>query len=164
MDVVPIGGDWADRERVWVAKLRTINPSCLNVSNGGDGAPGHIKSDETKALMSRKMMGRKFSPETLAKMSASKLGVSHPKGRKLSTAVRLQMSIQRRGRKLKPHTPEARARIAASNLGQKRSENAIAAMRAGWEIRRLTPVSAETRAKLSAAYKRRFTNIPPPPY
>jgi hypothetical protein len=155
IETVPIGEDWAARERHWIAELRRINPSCANVSNGGDGAPGHVKSQATKELMRDKMLGRTFAPETLAKMSARMRGTQIRKGKKLSPEQSAKMSAARMGKKRGPQSAEHRAAIGASQIGKIVTEETRAAQRAAWERRRLIPISAETRAKISAAGKGR---------
>src|SRR5580704_6086189 len=57
MEVVPIDGDWAARERHWIAVLRGSFPEAVNIARGGEGAPGNIHTPEWRAFMSNAMKG-----------------------------------------------------------------------------------------------------------
>lgn len=63
--------------------------------------------------------------------------------RKLSEQTCLKMSVSAKGNK--------RALGSKSRTGQKQSEQAKAKIRVAWEIRKLTPFSDETKAKMSIA-------------
>lgn len=91
--------DWIERERFWIAKLRSDGHQLANHTDGGDGI--HNPSPETRAKMSASHRGRKqsleqrdknrrfgsdnsffgksHSAETKEKISASKRGVPSPK-------------------------------------------------------------------------------------
>lgn len=82
--------------------------------------------------------GSKHTPESRAKMSAAKRGKAPFAGKRHSPESKAKMSAYRTGRKRprkKPLTPEHRARIAAALAGR--------------------TLSDETRAKMSAAQRRR---------
>lgn len=146
---VPVGGDWVAAEQWWVAELRRINPKCVNVSNGGDGAPGHIKSDATKALMRIKMTGRTFGPETIAKMSQRMKGTTIRKGKKLSPEASAAHSARQLGKKRGPQSPEHRAAIGAGQVGKIVTDATRARQRAAWKRRKARATAPQ---------------IPPPPY
>ena len=51
---------------------KDLGTGCLrNLTDGGDGASGAVRSSETLAKMSAARKGRKLSPEHVAKMSAA---------------------------------------------------------------------------------------------
>lgn len=184
MEIVPPEISWSDRERFWIYSLRTLYPGCLNVSDGGAGAPGNVHSVETRKKISTAHKGKKFSAETVAKM------VAWRKGRSLSPEHRAKLSAALKGRKrdaehcaklsaaltgkkgVKPSaetrakrsaslkgriiSPEHRAKIAASNTGKTRSAESRAKMSASRMGKKRGPMSDEHRAAISAAHIVRF--------
>src|ERR1700756_1258235 len=46
MEEVPVGEDWAARERYWISVIRRLYPDCVNVADGGEGGAGCIPSEE----------------------------------------------------------------------------------------------------------------------
>lgn len=48
LERVPVGGDWATRERYWIAKFRADGCNLLNMTDGGEGLSGLRRSDEHK--------------------------------------------------------------------------------------------------------------------
>jgi hypothetical protein len=147
MEIVPADGNWAERERSWIRVTRFAFPGCVNVSDGGDGAPGNIPNAETRAKISAANKGRKQSPEHLAKLSASR------KGRRLTPEHREKVGAYFRGRPGKPHTKEARAKISSAHHGRKQTPETIAA-RAAANTGKTR--SAEVRLKMSVAQKKRY--------
>lgn len=138
VEIVSSENDWRVQECFWIAKLRLLNPNCVNVSAGGHGVTGAIRSAEVRAKVSASLKGRVVSAETRAKISAS------TKGRIVSEATRAKMRGATR-------SPELRAKISAKLTGRKVSEETRAKIAA---FRESHPMSEETRAKLSAASKR----------
>jgi hypothetical protein len=69
-----------------------------NYTDGGDGASGAKRSSELKELMKQKMLGRKFSPETIAKMKEA--------AKQRSPDFQVKRAEKLRGRK---HSDEHRA-------------------------------------------------------
>jgi hypothetical protein len=45
------GDDWEERERFWIAHYRMIGASLTNHTDGGEGKPGNMPSEETRAKM-----------------------------------------------------------------------------------------------------------------
>ena len=41
IETVPVGGDWVERERYWIASARRNGHNILNLTDGGEGLPGH---------------------------------------------------------------------------------------------------------------------------
>lgn len=156
-------------ERAEIAKHGRIDKgtgTLANMTDGGEGATGVVRSAETRAKLSaslkgnRNMVGRTLNQDSRAKIGATKIGNAYFLG--------------------KTHTPEARAKIAdgargnKNMLGKKRSPETIAKMSLALtgrviseETRRKLSIanigktaSAEARAKISAANKGK----PKPPF
>lgn len=57
--------DWAARERHWIEKFRADGHALLNLTDGGDGLPGHTRSQKTRdAIASGLRKGDFFDCET----------------------------------------------------------------------------------------------------
>lgn len=173
IEVVPVGQNWVERERFWIATLRHFHPDCVNVQRGGEGTPGLIHSDESRAKMSAARKGVKraqpFSAEHRAKISAARKGVKRGpfsvehlanlsaaiKGRTFSDEWRAKLSAAAKGRKL---SAEHRAKVGEAGKGRKQSAETIAKREATMAAIRATP---EYRAKMSAAGRRKGVNANP---
>lgn len=179
VETVPVGQDWAARERWWIYTLRTFYTGCVNATDGGEGLPGVIFSAETRAKIGDVHRGSKRSPEARAKMSAArKLRVitdetrarlsaagkirsaesraksaASSRGRVPSAETRAKLSAALKGR-LK--SAETRAKIGEANRGKVRSPEDRAKMRATATGKKHT---AETRAKMSVVQKARGLEI-----
>lgn len=128
VEQVPVCDDWCERERFWIATLRHFHPDCVNVQRGGEGTPGLIHSDESRAKMSAARKGKKLGP--------------------CSAEHRANLSIARKGEKRGSFSAEHRANLSAAGKGRVMSDewrNKLSAARKG------STASDETRAKLSAA-------------
>lgn len=108
---------WPLWERVWIKTSRAIGMNLTNGTEGGEGGPT--------------MLGKKFSSEHRAKLSASQKGKTR---KKLTPEHRAKLSARKRGKKRKEFTLAARAAMRIAQLGKKHS--------------------LETRAKMSAAGKK----------
>lgn len=130
MEVVPVGKDWAERERFWIRMLRFAYPDCVNVADGGSGAAGCIPSEETRrkrgislrnspkkqaAVLARtgKPSGHKHTEETKQRLREMHLGM------KASEAARAKMRESRKN--VPPHSAERIRKIADWHRGKKRS-------------------------------------------
>jgi hypothetical protein len=103
-----------------------LKTGCLfNLTDGGEGTAGRVLSMETKAKMSASRKGYKPTPESIAKRAVSMTEYKH------SPETIEKMRLAHRGVK---HSPETKAKISAI-------------------VRARRAVSAETRAKISAANK-----------
>ena len=116
-----------DDEIHQIAQLRREGYALCNQTNGGDGASGAKRSDETRLKMSLSQKGKKLSPEHIAKMSAARIG------KKASSETRAKISASLKGKskplRSKEHckkmsaakknpSAETRAKISASKKGQ----------------------------------------------
>lgn len=162
VEVVPVCDDWCERERFWIATLRHFHPDCVNVQRGGEGTPGLIHSDESRAKMSAARKGKPlgpFSAKHCANISLANKGrkaapfsVEHRaslsasgKGRIISDEWRSKLSAAAKGRKL---SAEHRAKVGQAGRGRKQSNETIAKRNLTMSAIRATP---EYRAKMSAA-------------
>jgi hypothetical protein len=62
LETVPAGADWAAREAYWISKFRADGEAILNLTDGGEGLPGHKFSIEHKQkIASALRTGANFS-------------------------------------------------------------------------------------------------------
>jgi hypothetical protein len=109
MEVVATTGDWIEREKHWIATLRFLYPGCANVSDGGAGVLGMVRSEAARLKTSLALKGRKMSAEQRAKLSAVKKGIPT---KKPSDETRAKMSASMKGKKKgRPLSEKHRANI-----------------------------------------------------
>lgn len=112
-------------EQERISQLRMVGVRLCNLTDGGDGTSGWVKtkewrekvgaahrgkiiSEETRLKLSAALVGYRHTDETKARMSASRLGMQNTFGHKHSDETKLKMSVAHIGNK--------------SRTGQKRSE------------------------------------------
>ena len=134
--------EWQEREAYWINFLRTNGAKLVNGTNGGDGTLGRQFSQETIAKLSAAHKGKPLSPERRAKLLAANIG------KKASAETRAKQSLAHKGQ---PRSAAYRANISAGQKGKTMSAEMCAKMRA---IKFGTKHSPETRAKMSLARKR----------
>ncbi len=78
----------------WIAYGRAENWELTNMTNGGEGTTGHIKSKETREALSRAAKSRQADPEV--RENARKKALGHT----TSKETREQISKKLKGRKL----------------------------------------------------------------
>jgi group I intron endonuclease len=161
------------RERELIVLHGTLAPSGYNLTSGGESSAGVQLSEQAKANLrasmtpernrkiSEALKGRKFSPETLALMSANRKG----KGRPCSEAARekhrqrgmpecrtpeaiAKMQATRKGWRA---SPELRARLSALQRGKPKSPAHVAAVAAALRARAATPEGRAALARLTEA-------------
>jgi group I intron endonuclease len=131
-------------ERGLIAEHGTMVPRGYNLTAGGEGG---IASPETRERLRMSHLGKTPSSETRQKMGARRRGIPQP------PETRAKIGSSHRGKKRKPLPPEVRAKISEALKGRPKGpftdehKRNMAASRVG-----LT-VSAETRAKMSAAQR-----------
>lgn len=121
--------DWDAALAAECAEIAARKPA-FNMSKGGEGTKGCKQSEETKAKRAAKLRGKTMSPEARELIRLSALGNQRGLGTK--------------------RTPETRAKMRLTWLGRKHSPETIAKLKAA-----RAHISAETRAKMSAAAKAR---------
>jgi hypothetical protein len=168
------GDDWSEREQFWIAYFRYIGSRLTNQTVGGEGVPGRAVSPETRI----KMQGRTQTVEARLKISeAVKRQHADPeKKAKLIKGIRNaftrpEVIAKSNAARIRPDVMAKRvASIKATFEAEpERLEKRATAIRAAWlnpdtrarasESHRRRhaerPFPAETRAKLSAAFKGR---------
>ena len=113
VEVFPCGDDEGLAlacEKIIIGLLRDAGHPLCNLTAGGEGISGYRHTAETKVKLKEKRAERHFSPQTRAKIAASKIG------KRLSTEHCKNMSSARLG---KPWTEEQKAgharKVAARN-------------------------------------------------
>lgn len=112
---------WQERERFWISHFRQMGFPMTNLDSGGNH--GKSQSEETKSKIRAKAIGRRHTPESIAKIKATK-----------------KANL----------TPEVRSRIAAAQIGNRHSADTKAKMSASHKGHK---TSEETRRKIGAANK-----------
>lgn len=114
----------------------------VNLTDGGDGASGHILSKETKQKIGLSKFGKKMFPETLAKLIAANLGKKQSPehiAKKIAALIgkkRSPEAIEKTRLKIIGRTQslETRAKIRAKKLGKKRNSAPEALAKMGAKI------------------------------
>jgi len=140
----------SELEKFYIAKLKCRAPNGYNLTDGGEGTLGHVKSEETRRKLSASMKGKntwsrgcKLSEETKRKLSEVRIGEkNHFYGCKHSEETKLKLSKFRLG--IRP----------SDAVRQKMRENSphlSGSQHPMWGKKH----TAEARAKMSAAQKGR---------
>lgn len=134
-------------ERVLIKRFGRINlgtGSLCNLTDGGDGTSGAILNEEQRAAISKRLLGRKFSPETIERLKASHAG--QKRSAETIEKYRAAMAAKKAsGWKRPPRKPETVERHKAA------MQRRLAEGRYG--VRKGIPHTAETKAKISASRK-----------
>lgn len=134
-------------ERAWIQEYRSQGANLVNATDGGEGTPGKIVSDETKAKIGR---ANRESPRAAAHRAAL---AEKRRGMRFPPEVRARMGESRRGKK---RSNEHRANLSAALKGHKHSEETLAKLS---EAAKKSPKAAAHRARL--AEKRRGHKMTP---
>lgn len=138
-------------EKTLIATLgrEQVGGLLVNLTDGGEGVSGHIRSLEMRERDRFKAIGKSPSEEARARMSAA------GKGRPKSAETKAKMSVAARAM-----TPEHRKRISAAKLGKARSLETREKIKQG-----LAVLSEEARTKwrlnMQIAALNRWSNRPP---
>lgn len=130
-------GDAFELEMFLIECLKESGVKLTNCTDGGEGASGHVHSEEVRARISEIHKGKTVSVETREKLSKT--------GKNISLETRAKMSAVGRRRTYSAETLE---KMSASNKGKPISAETLA-KRIG------RTHSAETRSKMSLAGKNR---------
>lgn len=156
------GEGWQEAEKRWISHMRDLWCDLTNATDGGEGCPGRVLTEEHKQKLADAARGRERSPESVQKSAA---GI---KGRIYSPEHRGRISAAHAGVKF---TNERRLNISLSLKGKKPSKDAIAKMSAARKGRTNSPetvakiiatrrangnytITDETKRKISEAHKR----------
>jgi hypothetical protein len=159
--VAIIGADQAPAtERRLIRVHKDAESNLVNGTDGGEGALGAIRSEETRKKIGAAARGRRHSLETRTKLSVAR------RRRHIRPETRAKMSALMRGRKNpfweRQHASEAREKMSAANRGERNHhwgkhyppevrEKVAASKRGERNPNWGRPLSAETRQKLSIA-------------
>lgn len=136
------------REQHWIDSLEAHGPKGYNMRPLAESSLGVIQSDETKAIRSALLTGRKLTEEHRKKIALSITG------RTLSESARKKISDALKGRSKGPISDETREKMSRARLGVKHGpisdeqKEKLSKIHSG---RKNGPRSAETRAKISQA-------------
>jgi NUMOD3 motif-containing protein len=134
---------------------------------------GHVKTEAHRRNLSKARAGRTFAPHS--EVTKRKMSLAHI-GKLRSVAHRANLSAALRGKVKGPLDEATKAKLSAAlkgkakslehnrkvgdaNRGKIRTAETRAKLSAAWDRRRLTPVSQETKYRMSAGHKRRFEKI-----
>lgn len=81
-----------DLERFWISQGRGMGWRLLNVTSGGEGAPGRTPSPIHRSRVADALRGHAVSPEARRKMAAAKLGNRNRKGKTFTEESRRRIS------------------------------------------------------------------------
>jgi hypothetical protein len=112
-----------ERERFWIAHYREAGCKLTNLTDGGGGALGCPASDEARAKMSARAIGRRHSEAAKAKMSEKATGRRH------SDAARAKMSQSKTGMKRQPFRRVDPSKRGAGNPKAKLTEAQVIEIR-----------------------------------
>lgn len=112
-------------EQMAIVEYGSKFPNGYNLTDGGEGTTGVVRSAETRAKISKAKKGRKLTPEQVAKLIAVNTG--------------------------RVKTPEERAKLSAAHKGKPKSPEHVAKMK----LRTGKPMTPEAREHLSALHKGR---------
>lgn len=104
LEELPHDADWQDSERRWIAHARSNGWRLTNGTDGGDGLMN--PPEEVREKIRATWVGRKHSPETLAKYSEMRKGKLHSdewkqnmsqvmKGREITWGHKLSLALRK---------------------------------------------------------------------
>lgn len=104
VDVLFEGIDWQDACLVEIGMIQSYGRKDLglgelvNMTNGGEGANGSVRSKETRKKISDSSLGKKMSEDSKLKMSEAKKGNKYWLGKKHNNETLLKLSKVAKGR------------------------------------------------------------------
>ncbi len=90
----------------------------LNMTDGGEGFKGLVKTEEHRLKLSKALTGKVRSDETKARISAVKKGLTPWKGRNHTQESKDKIAAAQLGNKRKPHSYETREKMRAAARGR----------------------------------------------
>lgn len=99
-----------EREKFWIKELGSKAPNGMNLTDGGEGSPGKIVSEETGIKISLALKGRKLSPEHKRKLGIAGTG----KKRSNNTIEKLRVAKKKWHQEM-GFSEESRRMISESN-------------------------------------------------
>lgn len=151
-----------DLERGLIKCLRNMGVNLVNVTDGGEGVSGLRHSEQSRAQMSAKRVGKNHRKETKTKMSEVRRGQdNHFFGKRHLDETKKRISEAKKTNPTdywsgKSRSEETRKKISETltgRVGAKHTEASRAKISASQKGRSGPSPSEETRAKLSLAIK-----------
>lgn len=75
LETVPVGANWTDRERYWIAYFKAQGAELTNLTDGGEGTHGRVVTEAYREKMRKAFVGRPIPPEQRAQISKSLTGL-----------------------------------------------------------------------------------------
>jgi len=142
IETVEAGGDWAARERHWIAYYRSQGVDLCNMSAGGEGVEGPRGfSEATREKLRQRFKGRPISEEQKARISATLLGHKQPESQVQKRANTIRERRAAKGTPLYSSAEAKRARRRAAGHPEK--------------------FSSAWKAKIAETLRNRFAMLPP---
>lgn len=141
----------------WYGRKDNKTGILRNLTDGGEGAAGSLRTEQSKLNTSLKLKGRKFTDEHRARISAGQ------KGRKHTADAKAKMSLSQKNRPNRTQTEETKKKIGAVHKGkilsdftkQRLSETRKSRSRSpDWNIR--PPCKEETKEKIRQSLRGRI--------
>lgn len=156
--------DLINLEIYMIAFCRDVGIHLLNLTDGGDGAPGAKRSQESIRKQADALRGKKRDPEAVIKTANANRGLKRSDdakakmsaaqtGKKRSPEAIAKTASGLRGKKRPPFSDEWRARLSASKMGTIMSDDHKAKISARSKINSNTPKERERMAAIGRANK-----------
>lgn len=114
-------------EKYYIKELNTKKPYGYNMTEGGDGCPGYIHSEETRKKISESLKGKTpwIKGKHLSEETKKKLSIIN-KGKKLSEDIKKKIGEAQKGEKHwnygKHWSEEDKEKLSESHKGKKQTE------------------------------------------
>lgn len=138
------------KEQLHLDKCKLNPESNYNIKYVAQAPKGYKHTEEGKTKIRNSLSGRVRAEDVCQRISEGL------KGKSKSLEHRLNMSRSRKGKVGHPHTEEHKKFVSRIHTGRIVSEVTRQKIRENWKIRRLIPLSDETRKRKSAAAKGRI--------
>lgn len=141
----------------WYGRKDNKTGILRNLTDGGEGASGSVRTEQSKRSTSLKLKGRKFTDEHRARISAGQKGITH------TADSKAKMSLSQKNRPRRPQTEETKKKIGAVHKGkilskftkEKLSETRkLRSHSPDWNIR--PPCKEETKEKIRQSLRGRI--------
>lgn len=104
-------------EPLYIKEIGTLKPQGYNLDLGGKG--GCKITEETRAKLRAAKLGKKQSPEHIAKVRISRAGYRHSK------ETKAKIGAAHKGKKRKPFTKETKKKMSIAKHGNKNAKRKI---------------------------------------